>query len=764
MDSQRNPNSGRLDASKLRAAAILLTLAILSPGFVFIGWQSVINAQTNVLNWADDSLDSAKNFGEFRDRFGSQESVIVSWSSCQIGDSQADLMAERLRNSTGADYFRSVTTTAEMIERLQEDDLAIPASTISDRLRGVYLGPDGKQSCVIAELSELGRQDRPAAIDAIHQAAVETGIEAADVRIGGIGSDLAWLDSEGIEAPLRLVPLSLLVVVVVACVALRSIRLGLIVSALASLSAVISAALVHIFGTGFDAVTATVPTLGLLMTASLCLHWLGYYAHACDNEEKSDPINEAWRIALWPTILSALTTCIGLLSLSLSRTSAIRDFGQFGAVSTVSAALIAIYVLPSMLRLGKFHNQMQRHVRHADWVHFQAWIRKWRFILLAAALLLVLLATIGLFQLQTGVRLNNFFGENHSAVAQSRWLEEKLGSLAVLELVLSVPNYEEQNGDRLLNGLRVLQRMEAELQASGSQVNSFSALNVLPNLPRSGGARGVYAERRYIASLNKNLDTLTDRGLLSMDESVDHWRLMVHVSALDSGNTSSYREQAVWIQETANVAFANESSRPPELRPRAVVTGIPLLLEQIEQQFLEDLAITYSAAVVMIFFGVLVCLRNLRLSAVAMIPNIFPPLVVLGIIGWSGLKLEVGSVITASIALGVAVDDTMHLLYWINRKSQQGEPIRHVLPDALTHCGRAVVLTSILGGCGLAVLGVSPFLPTARFGILIASMLSVAVISDLVVLPALLSTRLGSWAVRQDHRCRPTDDSQEDIS
>ena len=136
-------------------------------------------------------------------------------------------------------------------------------------------------------------------------------------------------------------------------------------------------------------------------------------------------------------------------------------------------------------------------------------------------------------------------------------------------------------------------------------------------------------------------------------------------------------------------------------------------------------------------------LRSLPLGLLSMLPNIFPIVVVFGIMGWIRPAIDPGTMMTASIGLGIAVDDTVHFLTWFRRGRAEGLLPRAAVRNAYQHCGKAILRTTIICGAGLAVYGISSFAPAARFGILVSQLLAAAVIGDLVFLPALLSGPLG---------------------
>ena len=99
--------------------------------------------------------------------------------------------------------------------------------------------------------------------------------------------------------------------------------------------------------------------------------------------------------------------------------------------------------------------------------------------------------------------------------------------------------------------------------------------------------------------------------------------------------------------------------------------GIPLVYKA-QHQILSDLMYSFLTAFVIITVILIIVLRSVRAGLVAMIPNVFPPLVVFGAMGWLGYSIEIGSVMTASVALGIAVDDTLHFLTWYRRGTKEG--------------------------------------------------------------------------------------------
>ena len=122
-----------------------------------------------------------------------------------------------------------------------------------------------------------------------------------------------------------------------------------------------------------------------------------------------------------------------------------------------------------------------------------------------------------------------------------------------------------------------------------------------------------------------------------------------------------------------------------------------------------------------------------------MIPNIFPAVIIFGMMGWCSIWIEIGSIMTASAAMGIAVDDTFHLLTWYRRGLRENMPRREALRFAMHRCAGAMIHTTLICSCALLVFSLSSFMPIRRFAWLMASLLIAALLGDLILLPAILA-------------------------
>ena len=213
-------------------------------------------------------------------------------------------------------------------------------------------------------------------------------------------------------------------------------------------------------------------------------------------------------------------------------------------------------------------------------------------------------------------------------------------------------------------------------------------------------------------------------------------------------------KKALPNQLTAMQAKRNEGL---ETDVATIYTGIIPIVYKAQNQLLKSLVNSIALAFVMIAGVMMLLLRdwrgpfnagnllNIPGGALSMLPNIFPVLIVFGALGHLGRKVDIGSMMTASVAMGVAVDDTIHFLNWYRKGLAQG--LRRVEAIRLSYdrVATAMTQTTLIGGLGLSAFALSTFTPTQAFGVLMLFLLVAALVGDLIFLPALLASPLGKF-------------------
>lgn len=227
------------------------------------------------------------------------------------------------------------------------------------------------------------------------------------------------------------------------------------------------------------------------------------------------------------------------------------------------------------------------------------------------------------------------------------------------------------------------------------------------------------------------------------------------------------REHAQQVVDLRDVDFERTQPRIVEEIPlpensgpiEVVYTGVIPVVYKAQRTLLHSLVESIAWAFVLIAIVMAVLLnpgrfpfdwlkpRNFGFGVaagmVAMVPNVFPVLVVFGLLCHAGVRIDIGTMMTASVAMGVAVDDTIHFLSWFRVNLDSGMSRLDAVRATYRRVGSAMTQTTIVGGLGLFVFALSSFTPTQRFGTLMLLMLLAALVGDLIFFPALLASPLG---------------------
>ncbi len=249
------------------------------------------------------------------------------------------------------------------------------------------------------------------------------------------------------------------------------------------------------------------------------------------------------------------------------------------------------------------------------------------------------------------------------------------------------------------------------------------------------------------------------------------WRISVRVRALTDLDYSVFvdelREKVERILDERYRVLSKEDradGAQPVEGVSVVYTGLVPLVYKAQHELLAGLYTSLKWAFVLIGLVMVMLLRSPTAGLLSMIPNLFPVVMVFGAMGWLRIKVDAGTMMTASVALGVAVDDTIHFLIWFRRGLDWGRDRKGAVMLAYERCGTAMTQTTLIGGLGLSVFAFSTFTPTQRFGVLMLLLLAAALVGDLIFLPALLSGPVGRFFRASKREKSPKQSPSEDAS
>lgn len=546
-----------------------------SDQFIIISWQGCQLGANNGELPDDPRLERLANL-----LVPKQPDTSLRPSSADEVESQPSPTVSRQDDMARRKYFKSVVTGRHLLDRLTAPPLSLSTATAVSRLKGSMIGPDGKQTCLVVTLHEealrelkqvlgsgqkrLLRENVPPGV--LHRLIDTAGIPLADVRMGGPPVDNNAIDEEGERTLIRLAGLSGLFGLGLAWWSLRSILLTLIVFSCGLISAATSLAIVGMTGQNLDAILMSMPSLVYVLAISGAVHFVNYYRESIHSGGLYGAAERAVQQAWKPAFLCSVTTAVGLLSLSASELVPIRKFGIYSAAGVMSLVIIVYFFLPAALSLsgiGKrwLHGSGPNRNLTSEGKHFPSrsekfwgqianYIVRHYFLVGTVCILATIVTGFGLSRTKSSIDLLKLFDSRAKILRDYRWLEDNLGKIVPLEIVVrfpvvTLPGNDIPENDYNWNALSFVQRLETVIRLqslidrqfgpSGEDLvsRSLSAASFAPRLPSAISGTVGYVQRKTIdARLSQCRQELSDAGFLRTDsDGSELWRISLRVAA-----------------------------------------------------------------------------------------------------------------------------------------------------------------------------------------------------------------------------------------
>jgi len=457
---------------------------------------------------------------------------------------------------------------------------------------------------------------------------------------------------------------------------------------------------------------------------------------------------------------------IGMGSLCLSELYPVRQFGVFCAVGLAVATVVLLLAFPAITellfgrrskdyRLGasplndvpgvlpKTSNAPSRSSpsRIESYVRTIAISATW---ISSVSIVMLVTTLLGLLWLHASSKFTDMFPERSKTNRDMHWLETHLGPIATVEVLLQFSKECELNN---FDRMRILSKISGRLREEKSVGGVLSAVNFVPSWSESGTIAAVGKRGALRRAIDNSMPDLIASRMIVESNGVQTWRLMAKVSAVNSDDYGTL---------THMVAMATRESMKEITDTNISVefTGLSPVMHETQTTLLKDLGYSFLMAFGLITPVMIVISRSILGGVVLMLPNVLPVTIAFGMMGWLKFDLDIAGILTASIALGIAVDDTLHFVCRYIEGLNRSLSKEVAIVDTIQSCGNAMIQTTVISCMSMAPFLLAEFLPTQQFAKLMIVMLSLAIVGDLVLLPALLLSPLGrfikSTKVRRD--------------
>jgi len=730
-----------------RCLITLLLVGATVPAVIYgalLGSQMKANAPGE---WMPRDFPARRDYELFMEAFGTGDLAVIGWPGCTVDDPRLERFATALANSPeaydrqGRPHIGRFDSGYHAVRSLTGDPLNLPRAEALRRLQGSLVGPDGQRSCAVIVLTQQGADDRTRAIDNICSILEnECGIPRRQQHMAGPIVDGYFLDRASEQSLNWFGPPSAVAILLMAWWMLRSFRVALGVFLLSLYCAVLTLALVHYFQQQYTAIHIIMPPFVLALAVAGSIHMVNYHFDAQSESNGSGTTSKALAMAWLPCTLSAGTTTIGLASLTASDIASIRTFGALSAAGIVATLVLLLSSIPGAFDLGILPRRRSSSAHRSpsagaataaslNWINRR--VERHHRAIGTVALALLISASCGLPWLTASVQVRTLFSPRSDILRDYAWLEEHVASLIPIELVV---RFDQDGRLDFRQQMELVGRIEQELADIEMIDGTMSAWTFAPQLPSSASTVDVVRRAVVFRALENHRQWLVERDYLYESDQARMWRVTARVSALADVDYGHFLNV---VRARVEPLLENESNTGAR-GISTIYTGVMPMVHQIQRELMSSLVWSFLSALALITLITMIVQRGVLTGLTVMVPNVFPVAILFGLLGWWRVPIDIGSVMTASVALGMAIDGTFHYLTFFRRALDQGATQAGAVHDAYRRCASAITEGTLICMAGMLIFTFDPFVPSSRFAWMIIGLLTLALLGDLVVLPALL--------------------------
>jgi predicted RND superfamily exporter protein len=627
--------------------------------------------------------------------------------------------------------------TDEEARALRERLLADPQA------RNLVISSDGDALCAIFPMETL--RDRRPMLKAIEDIIAPLKSEMDARIVGPMPFNRAMMDHLYADLPIFL-SLALVFILLSYYLSFRTLRSLALPVLVVALGTVWSVGTMTLLGFRLTVVSVIVPPLVLILGSSYSLHMLNqYYREARVSGSDRKWIVDAVAHINTTIFLAAITTVFGFVSLLTASIRQLREFGLATAIGIIYCAALALFFLPAVLSLLKPPTAAQRDrvlegVLARSLGRLTRAVTRGRWIVIAASIAVVAGFAVALHSVRFETNFYRYLRHTEQVAVDNQLLIDKFTGYETLYLTLSAPGdrpgYFQDPGV-----LAAVSRYELALSADPDvkYLTSFGAY--LRGMNRAmTGALEVPSSRPLVLLLSKYFAALSSTpvagGLVDtlMNKDFSRYTIVLHV----------------WDHEAHDLAFETSLA---VILPRLVSLGDGVLPEDVTAEYWGATITILSMSKILqrnqvnsillsallVFLVSAIVLRSVRHGLMVLAPLAVGIMLNFIIMAVFSIPLDAVTICFASIAIGIGVDNAIHLTIQFRRQRRiwQGEPEK-VMEHTLKVAGRPMVLTSLSIMLALLVFVFSSFRPIIYFGVLISLSLVTTTAGALLLLPSLL--------------------------
>ncbi len=506
-------------------------------------------------------------------------------------------------------------------------------------------------------------------------------------------------------------------------------------------------------GVAFKLPTQILPSFLLAVGVGAAVHVLSVFFNYLQNhEDKENAIAHALGHSGLAITMTSLTTAAGLASFAGADVAPIGELGLFSAIGIVLSLIYTIVLLPALLSIlpVKAKKSSAAELRHERMDRILTGFTniatgKTKMVLAVSALIFVI-GMAGATQVKFSHKPFEWIAQSEPVRQATNFMNEKMGGASSMEVVVDTHKENGLYEPAIMAGLAKLGDEVAVMEQGELFVGkTLSLADILKEINQALNENRAefYAtpdDRQLIAQefllfANSGSDDLED----FVDSQFSKARFTIK---MPWGDAILYKDFMTELEGK----FHNHLGDDVEI----TVTGMNALLSRTMSATIVSMAESYVIAALVITVMMILLLGDIKIGLISMIPNLLPIILTLGLMGWLGLPLDLFTMLIGSIAIGLAVDDTIHFMHNYRRYHHETGDVYQAIHKTLLSSGRAMLITTIVLATGFFLYLFSTMSNLFNFGLLTGFTIIMALFADFLLAPALMAQLHKSHLISDD--------------
>jgi uncharacterized protein len=718
---------------------VILVIALIT--LVFASHLPALRFETSIYDLTIEDLPETLIYHRFKETFGCEEIILVVARTAGVFDPETFRQIEHLSQSLSQiDGVKRVISlpgikkAMDITDKWNLADFQKVASAV-DLFQRNLISQDSKTTAITLVLEDVDQKEQ--VINAANSLieAYQNAFSLYQVGMPIVSSALAQFTQQDFLT-LPIVTFSLIALILFFF--FRNLRGILIPSGTVLIAMVWTFGLMAWTGIPLSLLTMIVPVFLIAIGTAYCMYiFPEYVASIKQSAAPREASIQCFSRLGFPTFLAVMTTTIGLGSLLVNRVNEIREFAVFSCFGILSLLILMFTFLPAVMGLLPFPKTPSDHAtsqnRCLDRI-LSTIIRlnlRHQKITLPLIAIIVLVGVIGMSRIRVETNPVEFFKNDTSIVRHFNDIYQDMsGSFPLSVVVNSRENAHFENPGHLKQIVQIQEFLGSlpGVDKTISFVDYLKLVNYATNqynplfyaLPQE-----PFEVRMLVNSFKTLLGQDTLFRFMSPDFSNTHIMLRTHISS-----------SIDFLATEARIRDYLNRNLPGDLSFQ--VTGFSIVISHSSHLISEGQVKSLALTLVLVFAIMFLLFMSYKVGFIALLPNCFPIIVSFGVMGWFGIPLSMATSLIASIAIGLAVDDTIHYLVKYNREFKRDLDKEKALDKTVRHLGRPIIFTTLTISIGFSVLMFSNFKPTAVFGLLMMITMFSALVADIILLPSLM--------------------------